>query len=866
MKLKLLLFAFTVSIGFVNAQSFDMDAYLDSLASKISTGAIDDVPPTTIPPTYDCDFFDLNNFTVDPCPITPGSLDFSGLKASQAFITYNNFVTNGTSFNGKTIRIDDVFIIDTDIQFFECVIEMGPCANIVFQEGLLNVTELEIQRSFISSCSNVMWDAIVAYNHLHKVSISATEIEDGFFAISGYACANFNLSSNDFKSNHIDVFAGDCPISNRMFTDANDFEKTATLYPYQTALEHGACIQMTTMKEEAITGNEMKNYDFPIQVTATNLTLQNNTIEHDTNEGEAAVIFFCPDNTQSLSCSGNFYKGYEYGITNMLRNNLNPTQSPAYTFFEIDDDAFENIFETSVEMVNRVVHNSFVNNSDFTNVGTGILIQNTSVTPPSFPNFSDPGIRITVENNTMHNVTRRGIHLTNIHGSYVYGAPGSTPVIPKIDANIINLANFSGYEQRGIHVENGFRTSVTENVVSSNSTLSPPQYRFVKGISTSDAIQSYVAGNNLLGLGDGIHIIGDNKQSLWKCNIMNYCYRGMNFDDGSEYGDPNVSTIITDQGAPDDPTDNWWFGTSSVSSRVIGSLNLPPTAPLVKWYHRSTPNNYFPGMPLPTISSFNRIGVPDIFEQCNGTLPMAMVGDFEAMVDGSIEYAVLEESFEYKDQDFVYRQMLANDALNGQSLVLDNFFSLMENSGLASSIDIQKDMANDDLAAAIEKNENWITENLHQSNRKTVNTIYLNSVAVGAPISVADRLTLETIALTTPYLSGDAVYSARVLLGIDPTDYGIAYRQAAPASTQNLASIYPNPSSGELSIALAKSSKNICIFHCYDLSGKLLLSKTIPVGIQVAQFDLSALSNGVYFVEIKDNGTPVLQEKLILAN
>lgn len=209
--------------------------------------------------------------------------------------------------------------------------------------------------------------------------------------------------------------------------------------------------------------------------------------------------------------------------------------------------------------------------------------------------------------------------------------------------------------------------------------------------------------------------------------------------------------------------------------------------------------------------------------------------------------------------------MLANEELTGQSVVLDNFFSLMENSSLETNINIQRDMAANDLETAIEKNENWITENLHESNRKTVNSIYLNSVAIGEAISEEDRSTLETIALTTPYLSGNAVYTARVLTGIDPTDYGISYRTAEVHPSPDVISIYPNPSSGMLSVSFENNSKNNRIFHCYDLLGKLLLSQSISAGNQEAQFDLSALSNGIYLIQIEEDGVQLLQEKLILA-
>ena len=865
-----------VSIGSIKAQNtiFGTDDGISVAFSKVAAGTITNPHPTTTPPSYNSAYFaaPVAAAGITPCTINPGDLDFSNMLASDVLALYP---TAGITYTQQTIKIDGIFVIDTNIFFDDCQIEFGPFSRIVFAAGLTTNTHLKFEESDLYACGNTMWDGIMAYDVNHELTIGRLcTVRDAISPVFATNCADYNIVGNAFSANVYDLIAGDCNTDFVGQVEFNTFDKTACLFPFLTLGDNGVCLYMRNMGHEIVRENKIKNYNYGVYLQNTDATLELNSIIQNSNIGLSALMMYCRSESNSLYSSNNSYQGYEFGLSNIDRSVvwagvLFEALSPFRTFFEIDNDNFNNFSNTAVEMRNRIAGNSFVKNSDFTSVDFGIKIEDASVTPPAPPTFSDPGKRITVEGNNFNNLLGTGIQLTNIHGSYVYGAPGSIPKIPKIKGNVINLATFTvGSELRGIRVNNGFRTNITENIISSSSTISPPFYRFIKGISTSDSKQSYIADNTLYRLGDGFHIIGNNKLSQWECNAMNYCYRGMNFDDGSEYGGGSsgfISTIITDQGAYNDPTDNWWFGTPVTNDRVIGSLNLLPFGGnQIKWYYRNTASNYFPAMSIFTGNSFNRIGVPDIFEQCNGTMPEALVGDFEEMVDGSMEYNVLEESFEYKDNDFVYRQMSANEALSGQSLVLDNFFDLMENSGIETNLDIQRDMANNDLAAALEKNENWLTENLHESNRKTVNNIYLNSVAIGEAISAEDQLTLETIALTTPYLSGDAVYTARVLLGIDPTDYGISYRVAAANVSQIAINMYPNPSSGNLSIAFEKSSEDNCIFNCYDLSGKLLLSKKIPKHTQEVQMDLSLLSNGVYFIEIEENGIQLLQEKLIL--
>jgi len=84
-------------------------------------------------------------------------------------------------------------------------------------------------------------------------------------------------------------------------------------------------------------------------------------------------------------------------------------------------------------------------------------------------------------------------------------------------------------------------------------------------------------------------------------------------------------------------------------------------------------------------------------------------------------------------------------------------------------------------------------------NRQLTNDIYLRSVAVDAEIDSVDIQALLAIALLTPYIGGDGVYAARVMLGIDPYDYGLPSRKGneAQAIVQKSTDIlvYPNPAS-----------------------------------------------------------------------
>lgn len=66
---------------------------------------------------------------------------------------------------------------------------------------------------------------------------------------------------------------------------------------------------------------------------------------------------------------------------------------------------------------------------------------------------------------------------------------------------------------------------------------------------------------------------------------------------------------------------------------------------------------------------------------------------------------------------------------------------------------------------------------------------------------------------------------------------------------QNAFTLYPNPTSGMVTIALKDTSVTIDTLHVIDVSGKTVLRKT--VNDSKAVVDLTALANGMYFIQLK---------------
>ncbi|MBI3510317.1 MAG: T9SS type A sorting domain-containing protein [Bacteroidetes bacterium] len=79
----------------------------------------------------------------------------------------------------------------------------------------------------------------------------------------------------------------------------------------------------------------------------------------------------------------------------------------------------------------------------------------------------------------------------------------------------------------------------------------------------------------------------------------------------------------------------------------------------------------------------------------------------------------------------------------------------------------------------------------------------------------------------------------------------------APYENNSSLNIYPNPSSGEINIQLHSSSESKVEIHVCDVTGKTVQEKNFSAneGMNYFSLDVSALSDGIYFVKVLQDGT-----------
>lgn len=119
------------------------------------------------------------------------------------------------------------------------------------------------------------------------------------------------------------------------------------------------------------------------------------------------------------------------------------------------------------------------------------------------------------------------------------------------------------------------------------------------------------------------------------------------------------------------------------------------------------------------------------------------------------------------------------------------------------------------------------------------------------PESVIDEL--EILASSSPFVNGDAVYTARAIVGY--SDATISTKSFEPENEERVAAnlvvrVFPNPAQSTLTVEVTGLSNELCKFVIMSTFGKKLLEKTIQTDVVSLDVDVSMLSNGIYFFEI----------------
>ena len=156
------------------------------------------------------------------------------------------------------------------------------------------------------------------------------------------------------------------------------------------------------------------------------------------------------------------------------------------------------------------------------------------------------------------------------------------------------------------------------------------------------------------------------------------------------------------------------------------------------------------------------------------------------------------------------------------------------------------------------------------NNHIVVGNIYLNTWALDNYVLTDDQVKVLTdIAYSDPFINGDDVYTARMMLNINPdVDVDTKSAQYSTAKPQiikeNTVKVYPNPAKETVTIAFDQPISGEGIVEIWNIMGNKLLSNTIPKSYIQQNVNVSSLSSGIYFYIIKVNGDKFSSGKIMI--
>ncbi|MBX7142683.1 MAG: T9SS type A sorting domain-containing protein [Chitinophagales bacterium] len=127
-----------------------------------------------------------------------------------------------------------------------------------------------------------------------------------------------------------------------------------------------------------------------------------------------------------------------------------------------------------------------------------------------------------------------------------------------------------------------------------------------------------------------------------------------------------------------------------------------------------------------------------------------------------------------------------------------------------------------------------------------MNEILLAYYQMEVPALDSDEIKILTpIAYSDPLNNGEAVYTARVLLGIDPE--GNVKYQASDENFEEVdnqwVKVYPNPVSNLVNVVASNIDIPITL-NVFSITGRLVLHSKLEQGLTT--LDISSLRDGVY--------------------
>ena len=836
-------------------------------------------------------------------------------------LTSPNFgsVVSGSTLSGANVKVNGTFTVNSNFSINNVNFIMAEDAKIKVTNGSFDVLGSEFR-----TCSNVMWKGIEVDGG--ALTIDDSKVKDAIKGINSLNGSAFTVSNTTFDANYhgiyVDAYNGyhagtvegstfDCSYS---LKDATVGTNTlAGIYLNDVVNVSGSNnITIGSIYDENVflgpnafgnlppTSSSSPGLQYGIIANKSSVNIYNN---HFQSFIQLATIY--PQKKSAIKIIGvpdifyysnNYVPKVSIGSTSSNRKNDFIKTTSAVKSEDIIDLTIMNNnidFQNNQSAANQVdyaisiLDNTYSNysfsvkndikivNNEIKSVVNGVFLSNCSRQESIEINSNTINLANTDVNGLSED--SQNAHYYSVDYNVIQGATEGI--------TLINVEERPNINNNNININNNFSPAYGIRIISQGVNYADP------GEVRKNTIKTQTATNNIQVYGISIEPV-HNVPKI-ECNTIKRTGTAMHFAYGFTANFPAIfgnkmennynSFVLSNNadlwsvGMPGKPSDNEWINSTNYDTYTDGADGSYTTL--------YTRGGGLPYQPMSNGSSvqFQEINIntsatgslhncdggvvigPGLMASSNNSLP-----DFESKYDS--DTAIWIAKYHYY-RSLPEDSLISNKSIQAfkDSMDLSPVGALMQIKSSANSYSSRRSQMMAISCNTIQEVK-LKTAISYQLQAKNLNWDTLPTVV---------RSSLENIALECPYEAGPAVYEARNLLmrytgksyynscegytstvASAKTSKRIKFNDEDETKVEESISIYPNPVKDELNINIQLQEDEVAEWTLQNIKGQLiqsgsLKSKNNPI-------DLSHLSQGIYFIQIKMNNQLIKTDKLIV--
>ena len=341
-----------------------------------------------------------------------------------------------------------------------------------------------------------------------------------------------------------------------------------------------------------------------------------------------------------------------------------------------------------------------------------------------------------------------------------------------------------------------------------------------------------------------------------KCNDMNSIVQGVSL----------VNASMTAQGTSTQSWENTWVGFPTANSSTYNRVD--GTCPPFDWYNLGNANSTtFSNIKSPEpVNTFRLTAHPNTPTAGCAVTPIPLgegtVDKINRIVIGDIEYVTYPEESRYLDMEFAFNTLREDTTLRDSIINFSDFYNQLGVTNFGKFEEADYDFQNGNFDEALEQLSLVADPSVMEYNKSFTRSIGINQKKYDKDDLTQEQIDeLTNIALTSPWIGGNGVFTARHLLGEQVIDFENNLRVRNPEKNESgklNISIYPNPASTSVTFFYDTYKLATMSIRISDLTGRILLTQKLESNI----VDLQSLPNGIYALSFYDGSSFLSSMKL----